>query len=84
LFGLLGSLMFLLGFIAAVYIGITKLIKLYNHEPTILVTDNPWFYIALICMVIGSQFFLAGFLGELILRSKRKTKRYEISESLNL
>ena len=84
LFGLLGSLMFLLGFIAALYIGITKLIKLYNHEPTILVTDNPWFYIALICMVIGSQFFLAGFLGELILRSKRKTKRYEISESLNL
>ena len=84
LFGLLGTLMFLLGFGSSLYIGITKLLKLYNSEPTILVTDNPWFYIALSCMIIGSQLFLAGFLGELILRSKEKPNRYKIRETLNL
>lgn len=84
LFGLLGTLVFILGFIASLYIGITKLIKLYNQEPTILVTDNPWFYIALTCMILGSQLFLAGFLGELILRSKRNPQRYSIREKLNM
>lgn len=84
LFGLLGTLMFLVGFGSALYIGVTKLIKLYHQEPTILVTDNPWFYIALTCMVIGSQLFLAGFVGELILRAKRSPSRYKIRESLNL
>ena len=84
LFGLLGTLMFVLGFAASLYIGIMKLLKLYWKEPTILVTDNPWFYIALSCMIIGSQFFLAGFLGELILRSKEKPNRYKIRETLNL
>ena len=84
LFGLLGTLMFLLGLGSALYIGVTKLVKLYNGEPAILVTDNPWFYIALSCMVIGSQLFLAGFVGELILRSKEKPSRYKISERLNL
>jgi len=84
LFGLLGTFMFIIGFLASLYIGISKLIKLYNGEPTILVTDNPWFYIALAAMVIGSQLFLAGFLGELILRSKRNERRYNISKEINL
>jgi len=84
LFGLLGTLMFIIGFLSSLYIGISKLVKLYNHEPTILITDNPWFYIALISMVIGSQLFLAGFLGELILRSKRNYTRYTVSEKINL
>ena len=84
LFGLLGTFMFALGFFASLFIGIFKLIKLYNHQPTILVTDNPWFYIALIAMVIGSQLFLAGFIGELILRSKRDETRYTISKKINL
>ena len=84
LFGLLGTLVFIVGFFASIIIGITKLIKLYNHEPTILITDNPWFYIALTSMILGSQLFLAGFLGELILRSKRAENRYKISEKLNL
>jgi len=84
LFGLLGTLMFILGFAASLYIGVMKLLKLYWKEPAILVTDNPWFYIALSCMIIGSQFFLAGFLGELILRSKEKPNRYKIRETLNL
>ena len=84
LFGLLGTFMFVIGFWASAYIGIIKLIKLYNHEPTILITDNPWFYIALVAMIIGSQLFLAGFLGELILRSKRNDKRYSIQQKINL
>jgi len=84
LFGLLGTLMFIIGFLSSLYIGISKLVKLYNHEPAILITDNSWFYIALISMVIGSQLFLAGFLGELILRSKRNDTRYTISEKINI
>lgn len=84
LFGLLGTLVFIVGFFASITIGITKLVKLYNQEPTILITDNPWFYIALTSMILGSQLFLAGFLGELILRSKRTENRYKISEKLNL
>lgn len=84
LFGLLGTFMFIIGFLASVFIGITKLIKLYKHEPTILITDNPWFYIALSAMILGSQLFLAGFLGELILRSNRNEKRYTISKQINI
>jgi glycosyltransferase involved in cell wall biosynthesis len=83
LFGLLGTFVFILGLLSSAIIGITKLVKLYRHEPTILITDNPWFFIALTCMILGSQLFLAGFLGELILRSKRKQKRYYISEKIN-
>jgi glycosyltransferase involved in cell wall biosynthesis len=84
LFGLLGTFMFAIGVLASLFIGISKLIKLYNHEQVILITDNPWFYIALASMIIGTQLFLAGFLGELILRSKRKVTRYTISEKINL
>lgn len=82
LFGALGVLMFVIGLLSAVYIGFIKLYKLYNHEPTILVTDNPWFYIALTTMIIGTQLFLAGFLGEIILRTKNNEERYKISETL--
>lgn len=84
LFGLLGTLMFVLGFFASLFIGILKIIKLYNHEPTILITDNPWFFIALVSMVLGSQLFLAGFIGELILRNKHDESRYTISKKVNL
>ncbi|MGI9531322.1 glycosyltransferase family 2 protein [Lutimonas sp.] len=84
LFGLLGTIVFFIGFLSSVFIGVSKLVKLYQQKPAILITDNPWFYIALTCMILGSQLFLAGFLGELILRSKRKPKRYEVSDKLNL
>jgi len=80
LFGLLGSFMFTIGFIAASYIGILKLYKLYYHIKTILITDNPWFYIALTTMIIGTQLFLAGFIGELILRGKQSENRYKIKD----
>lgn len=82
LFGALGVLMFLIGFMSAAYIGFIKLYRLYHHQKTILVTDNPWFYIALATMIIGTQLFLAGFLGEIILRTKNNEERYKISEIL--
>lgn len=84
LFGALGTIMFLIGFLSAGYIGFMKLYKLYQHDSAILVTDNPWFYIALTTMVIGTQLFLAGFLGEIILRTKNNEERYKISTKINL
>ena len=80
-FGAIGVLMFIIGFLSAGYIGFTKLYKLYHGLPNILVTQNPWFYIALTVMIIGTQFFLAGFLGEIILRSRRERERYLISKT---
>ena len=81
LFGALGVLMFFLGFLSALWIGLTKLYKLYNDLPNILVANNPWFYISLTTMIIGTLFFLAGFLGELILQTSRQQERYRISET---
>lgn len=81
LFGALGTIMFVIGFLSAGYIGVSKLYKLfYLHKETILVTQNPWFYIALATMIIGTQLFLAGFLGEIILRTKNNEERYKIAE----
>ena len=80
-FGALGILMFFVGFLAAAWIGASKLYKLYHGLPNILVTNNPWFYISLTTMIIGTLLFLAGFLGELILRSSREKERYRISET---
>ena len=82
-FGLWGTLMFIFGFISAFYIGVMKLYKLSQGAKTILVTDNPWFYIALVCMILGTQLFLAGFIGELILKSKEGENYYTIKEKLN-
>lgn len=81
LFGALGILMFFLGFLAAVWIGLSKLYKLYEGLPNILVTDNPYFYLSLTTMIIGTLFFLAGFLGELILQTSRQQDRYRVSET---
>ena len=81
-FGLLGTLMFVLGFLSAAYIGFIKLYKLYHNMPTILVANNPWFYIALTTMIIGTQLFLAGFLGEIILRTKKTTPTYKIIDQI--
>lgn len=83
LFGALGVLMLLIGFLSAGYIGFIKLYRLYHHQHTILVTSNPWFYIALTTMIIGTQLFLAGFLGEIILRTKNNEERYKISNEVN-
>lgn len=83
LFGAIGSLMFIIGFIAAGYIGISKLYHMYNDMRYNLVTNNPWFYIALTTMILGTQLFLAGFLGEIILRTKNNEERYKVSREVN-
>lgn len=82
LFGLLGSIMFVIGFLATLSIIIIKLVKLNSGYSTILVADNPLFYIALTAMIIGTQLFLAGFLGEIILRTKNNEERYKISKTI--
>ena len=84
LFGAIGSLMFIIGFMLAGSIGISKLYHMYNNMRYSLVTDNPWFFIALTTMVLGTQLFLAGFLGEIILRTKSNEGRYKISSQVNL
>ena len=77
-FGLMGSLMFLLGFIAAGIVGAVKLYRMYHGMSYTLVTDSPYFYLALTMMLLGSQFFLAGFIGELVARNSSHRNDYEI------
>lgn len=83
-FGLLGSLMFLVGFVAIVIVGATKLYRMSAGLPYILVTDSPYFYIALTTMLLGTQLFLAGFVGELVVRNAPGRNHYEIAEELNI
>ena len=79
-FGFIGTLMFFFGFLACIVVGGTKIIALYNHTPAPLVTDSPYFYIALTMMILGTQLFLAGFLGELIIRNSSERNNYLIKE----
>ena len=81
LFGLLGSIMFIIGFLFAFYLGIDKL---FINTSGRLITERPQFYLSLTAMVIGTQLFLAGFLGEIILRTKNNEERYKISEELGV
>ncbi|MHA7843479.1 MAG: glycosyltransferase family 2 protein [Winogradskyella sp.] len=81
LFGALGVVMFIIGFGFAFYLGLDKL---FFNPTGRLITERPQFYIALSTMIIGSQLFIAGFLGELILRTKRQQQRYYIKEALNV
>jgi glycosyltransferase involved in cell wall biosynthesis len=83
LFGSLGTLMFLIGFIMAGFLGARKLWYVSNSQRAPLVTDSPFFYIALIVMVIGSLLFLTGFLGELINRNSSERNNYLIKEKVN-
>lgn len=80
LFGALGVLMFIIGFSFAIYLGIDKL---FINPFGRLITNRPQFYIALTSMVIGTQLFLAGFLGEIMIRSKKAEKRYVISDKID-
>jgi glycosyltransferase involved in cell wall biosynthesis len=80
-FGSLGSLVFLIGFLFALYLGIDKL---YINTKGRLITQRPEFYIALVSMIIGTQLFLAGFISEMISRNKSNKKRYHINSFLNL
>ena len=80
IFGLWGSLMFFIGFIAAIIVGATKLIAMANDQHYRLVTDSPYFFIALAMMIIGTQLFLTGFLAELVSRSSQERNHYNISK----
>ena len=83
LFGLLGTLMFVIGFLSSSYIGVSKLLNVFYYQiPSPLVTDSPFFYISLSTMILGTQLFLAGFIGELILRSRKNTTNYKIAQEL--
>ncbi len=82
-FGVFGTLMFIIGFFAALWVGIMKLYAVKHGISTRLVTDNPYFYIALAAMIIGSQFFLAGFIADLVSRNSADRNQYQIAEETN-
>ena len=81
-FGFLGSITFIIGFIATIIIGADKLIAIIGGHPQRLITDTPYFYIALTMMIIGTQLFVAGFLGELISRNSAERNNYQIEKEL--
>ena len=81
-FGFLGTIMFIIGFIAAIVIGADKLYALACGIPQRLVTDSPYFYISLTMMIIGTQFFLFGFIGDLISRSSQNRNEYQIEKTI--
>ena len=80
IFGFLGSLMFIIGFIAIVIVGVTKLYAMSHSMPYILVTDSPYFYLALTMMILGTQLFLVGFIGELVTRNAPDRNNYKIEK----
>ena len=82
IFGFLGTLVFMVGFFSALGIGVDKLWALSQGIPQRLVTDSPWFYIALTMMMIGTQLFLAGFIGDLLSRSSQNRNDYQIEEEI--
>lgn len=84
LFGTLGIIMFVVGFLAAFYLGVAKLWAVYSNTYARLLTDRPSFFISLACMIIGSFMFLAGFLGELIVRSSSGRNQYLIAATSNI
>jgi glycosyltransferase involved in cell wall biosynthesis len=81
-FGLYGSLMFLLGLISVVVVGAVKLHAIINQTRAALVTDSPYFYIALVAMILGTQLFMTGFLGEIVARNSTERNNYKIEKEI--
>jgi glycosyltransferase involved in cell wall biosynthesis len=81
-FGFLGTMMFAIGFFAAAYLGAYKLYSVANHFPARLITERPLFYISLVCMILGTQLFLAGFLGELVSRNSSSRNAYLVEKRI--
>jgi len=79
-FGVLGTLMFFIGFVAVIIVGATKLYDMHHGNPYRLVTESPYFYISLTMMILGTMLFLGGFLGELISRNSPERNHYRIEE----
>jgi hypothetical protein len=81
-FGLIGTLIFLLGLIAVIVVGAKKLIALSAHVSAPLVTSSPYFYLAILAMILGTQLFLAGFVAELITRNSSERNNYLIEKEI--
>jgi len=81
-FGLYGSLMFLLGLLAVVAVGVNKLVAIFEHVKAPLVTDSPYFYLAILAMILGTQMFLAGFVGEIVARNSTERNNYKIEKEI--
>jgi glycosyltransferase involved in cell wall biosynthesis len=81
-FGSLGTLMFGFGLIATLYLGSIKLYNVFNHVKAPLITSSPYFYLALTTMIIGTQLFLAGFLGELVSRNSSERNEYKVEKEI--
>lgn len=84
LFGIFGSVMFIVGFVSIVIVGANKLMATMSGLRAPLVTDSPYFFLAILAMILGTQFFVTGFLGELISRSSSERNNYQIKENINL
>lgn len=82
IFGLLGSVMFILGFIAVCIVGANKLYALSAGVPARLVTDSPYFYLSLTAMILGTQLFLTGFVAELVTRNSSERNKYQIEKEI--
>ena len=83
-FGFLGTVMFLIGFFSALTIGVGKLYCLAQGIPQRLVTDSPYFYIALTMMILGTQLFLTGFVADLVSRSSNQRNDYQIEKTIGV
>ena len=81
-FGLYGSVMFLLGFLAVIAVGANKLVAIIEHVKAPLVTDSPYFYLAMLAMMLGTQLFLAGFVGEIVARNSTERNNYQIEKEI--
>ena len=82
LFGTIGVFVFMVGFIAAAVVGGIKLVAISRGIAAPLVTSSPYFYLALTCMILGTQLFLTGFLGELVSRNSTDRNNYQIKETI--
>jgi len=83
-FGVVGSLMFLLGLFSVGVVGVNKLISIINETSAPLITNSPYFFMAITAMIIGTQLFLAGFLGEMIARNSQFRNEYKLDETINM
>ena len=81
-FGLYGTLMFLLGLLAVIVVGVNKLIAIIENVKVSLVTDSPYFYLAMLAMILGTQLFLAGFVGEIVARNSTERNNYQIEKEI--
>ena len=82
IFGFIGTLMFIIGFIAIIVVGTIKVVALCQHVPHALVTDSPYFYLSLTMMILGTQLFVGGFLGDLISRNSQERNKYQVEKEI--